>query len=215
MTGIQFTVIVEDLFVFNQYVLRKRFAYMLPGMFLVLQGIQLIGGLTSGDFSTFWYTSGVAIVLGLLLYSSMYNPGVTAIFTTALVVLVIGLFLFAVDESLSTKIAGIIAAMPILILGYFGIIFRRYYKYLYGSKNDSLGPRTLTMDNNGIREKSDLSEGSQAWAIIDRIEQDKQNIYIFIGRGKAHVIPKRSFNEPKDAEEFLAEAIRLKTASAK
>jgi hypothetical protein len=210
MRTIEIDVTVEDLIAFNQHFLRKRIAYLFGGLFLVLQSIQLIGAISSGDFYSFWYTTGVVIFLGLLLWSSVYKPGSTAILTTALIAIVACMFLFVIDVDFPTKITSIVALMPMLVIGYFGILARQWYKHFYGGKNDSVGQRILTFNSEGIREKSSLAESSQSWPLVGKVEQDRQNVYVFIGRGKAHVIPKRFFNNTKEVENFIAEIGQLK-----
>jgi len=211
MYSIDFAVTIDDLIAFNQYVFRKSIVLLLGGLFLFLQSLQLIGALSSGDFSSFWYTTGTSLVLGLFLISSEYRPQAVAILSTVLIVFVTCLFLLIIDVDFATKVTSIVALIPMLAFGYWGVASRRLYKYFYGGKNDSVGSRTLILDPSGLLEKTSHSEGRVRWALISSVEQVRHNIYLFLARNKALIIPKRAFPSSADADSFVSEAVRFKS----
>jgi len=88
---------------------------------------------------------------------------------------------------------------------------RRYWKSLdefvintmKTSPNRSmLGKHTLSLSERGLHSSSEVDESSMSWFGVERIEQDDQCIYLFIGATAAHVIPKRAFANAEQATEF-------------
>lgn len=63
----------------------------------------------------------------------------------------------------------------------------------------------------GIRERTDLGEGTRSWKTFKDITQDTHNFYfivdaIALNAVAALVIPRRAFATPQDADTFLAQA---------
>jgi hypothetical protein len=72
-----------------------------------------------------------------------------------------------------------------------------------------LGRHTLVLDDSGVFETTGVGETRTSWTGVDRIEQDRDYIFIYTTPAAAHVIPKRVFTEEK-ADEFYAAAVRRK-----
>jgi YcxB-like protein len=98
----------------------------------------------------------------------------------------------------------------VFVYAKFGTIYffkRRAAKLL----NDSvvLGEHTLIIDDAGIQDIQKLGKEELNWSGVQKIEDDENYIYIFIGQIRAYVIPKRCFAYPDQADAFCIKAIAL------
>ena len=97
-------------------------------------------------------------------------------------------------------------------IGYRWEIKRNARKTYAGSQGKGiLGEHTILIDPEGVTERSVVGESRTAWSGVERVDDDNQNIYLFVGPVQAHVIPKRAFENSDDADAFLqmAQAYRL------
>ncbi|MFL5496895.1 MAG: YcxB family protein [Gemmatimonadales bacterium] len=65
-----------------------------------------------------------------------------------------------------------------------------------------LGKHRLVLDEEGIRESTAVGESRTRWAGVDRVEENADYIFIYTTPAAAHVIPKRAFTDPQQAEAF-------------
>jgi YcxB-like protein len=65
-----------------------------------------------------------------------------------------------------------------------------------------LGRHRIVLSQDGLIESTAFGESRTSWAGVDRIEQDPHNIYIYTSLAAAHVIPKRAFRDPQEADAF-------------
>jgi hypothetical protein len=65
-----------------------------------------------------------------------------------------------------------------------------------------LGRHRLVLDEAGLSESTAVGASRTAWAGVDRVEQNRDYIFIYTAPVAAHVIPKRAFLDPQQAEEF-------------
>jgi hypothetical protein len=66
-----------------------------------------------------------------------------------------------------------------------------------------LGRHRIVLSQDGLIESTAVGESRTSWAGVDRIEQDPRNIYIYTSAAAAHVIPKRAFKDPQEADAFF------------
>ena len=77
-----------------------------------------------------------------------------------------------------------------------------------------LGTHKVILNEAGLVESTAVGESRCSWAGVDRIEYDKQYIYIYTGPHAAHIIPKRAFNNAHEAESFYQLAtVSMQTAA--
>jgi len=69
------------------------------------------------------------------------------------------------------------------------------------------GPCRLWFDEDGVHDATPAGTSSVGWQEVDRIEQDSDHAFIFVGPAEAYVIPKRIGEGP--VREFLDE-VRLR-----
>src|SRR5215469_1540431 len=93
-----------------------------------------------------------------------------------------------------------VALLVILLL--FGLIF--LLMWLAASRsNEVLGKRgvhVLTISEQGVHHRDEISNGTSSWRAYKAIEEDKRTIYLVMEQpGRlfmAHLIPKRAFESP-------------------
>lgn len=61
----------------------------------------------------------------------------------------------------------------------------------------------LTLDDEGIMQKSDFEEIKLSWADVYRIRENKECFFVFLNPAKAFYFPKRSFESKEQRERFI------------
>ena len=81
---------------------------------------------------------------------------------------------------------------------------RAIHKLLSEVKRDKgqLGRHKVLLDEDGVVESTAVGESRSSWAGIDRLEQDREYIFIYTQPHAAHIIPKRAFNNSHEAQAF-------------
>lgn len=100
----------------------------------------------------------------------------------------------------------------LVILLYFGLLFL-LMRQTASRSNEILGKRgvnVLTISEQGVQHGNEISNGTSSWRAYKAIEEDKHNIYFVMDQpGRifmSHLIPKRAFESPSQAERFIARA---------
>jgi len=75
-----------------------------------------------------------------------------------------------------------------------------------GKNKGILGSHTIIISEEGLQEITEVSESRSIWSGIERIEENEEYIFVYIGAYQAHVIPKRDFASKEDAKEFAEQA---------
>ena len=65
-----------------------------------------------------------------------------------------------------------------------------------------LGRHRLVLGEDALSESTAVGESRTTWAGVDRVEQSLDYIFIYTAPSAAHVIPKRAFADPAQAEAF-------------
>ncbi|GAA0359443.1 YcxB family protein [Bacillus horti] len=86
------------------------------------------------------------------------------------------------------------------ILIYF--IKHRIMSLVEGSKG-LLGEHTFEINETGFKESTEVNQSEYSWDGVSSIEQDKHNIYLFIGKVQVHIIPKKSFSTKEEGKQFF------------
>jgi hypothetical protein len=76
-----------------------------------------------------------------------------------------------------------------------------------------LGKHRLALSEEGVVESTTVSESRTSWAGVDRVEQNADYIFIYTSPAAAHMIPKRAFRAPQEAEAFYQLARARKAAA--
>ncbi|EDS78065.1 YcxB family protein [Clostridium massiliodielmoense] len=82
-------------------------------------------------------------------------------------------------------------------------------------RSDILGTRTFELYNKGIKEIGDIKNQMRTWKSVRDIQEDKDNIYIFLGGLEANIIPKRSFESKELSQEFYDKCMEYYNSSKK
>lgn len=75
--------------------------------------------------------------------------------------------------------------------------------YKKGKYNQIIREHTLSVNNSKIVDKTNLNNFSFKWKEILKIRFDNFNIYIFLNKKSAFIIPRKSFADKKEQETFL------------
>lgn len=65
-----------------------------------------------------------------------------------------------------------------------------------------LGRHRLVLSEDGLFESTAVGESRTRWAGVDRVEQDRDYIYIYTSPAAAHIVPKRAFPDLEQADAF-------------
>jgi hypothetical protein len=76
-----------------------------------------------------------------------------------------------------------------------------------------LGRHRLALSEEGIVESTAVNEQRTSWAGVHRVEQNPDYIFIYTSAAAAHMIPKRAFRNPVEAEAFYQLAQARKAAA--
>jgi len=113
----------------------------------------------------------------------------------------------------------ILVALPIVFLLQWllerWVIKRTIRSLLKDERPDrgQLGRHRVVLGEDGLVESTAVNESRTAWAGVDRVEQSPDYIFIYISPATAHVIPKRAFSDPQEAEAFFRLARSRKEAA--
>jgi hypothetical protein len=114
----------------------------------------------------------------------------------------------------------IILAFPIAALGqwlYETQLMRRAIRRLVNEEKPGkgqLGQHRLTLTEAGVVESTAVNETRTSWAGVDRVEQNADYIFLYTSPVAVHLIPKRAFQDPQEAEHFYELARARKAAAA-
>jgi multisubunit Na+/H+ antiporter MnhE subunit len=76
-----------------------------------------------------------------------------------------------------------------------------------------LGWKTIELTDDGVVETTSSAVELTPWTGVREVGETPAQIHLFVGRGAAHVVPKRAFGSPADAARFVEHA-RSKHARA-
>jgi hypothetical protein len=65
-----------------------------------------------------------------------------------------------------------------------------------------LGSHKISLNDEGLVESTAVGESRTSWAGVDRVEQNREYIFIYTSPAGAHIIPKRAFSSLQEAECF-------------
>ena len=72
-----------------------------------------------------------------------------------------------------------------------------------------IGEHTVEIDDKGVREITAVRESLHTWMELNRVERNKDYLYLFWGDTQAHIIPVRSFPTGKEADDFYNAALNF------
>ncbi len=106
----------------------------------------------------------------------------------------LGGLLSIINRSLGPLIFGVVwsSLFALLAVFWYRRAIPRQVRKLYseGKNKGVLGPHTLRIDEDGLHETSEVSEGKTLWSGIERIGEDDDYLFVYVQAMMAHVIPK-------------------------
>ena len=70
-------------------------------------------------------------------------------------------------------------------------------------KGDFLGAKKINLNENGITQETKNSTKTHSWKGIRKMDSNKKYIFVFVDKLTAYVIPKRSFKDDNESNEFI------------
>jgi hypothetical protein len=86
--------------------------------------------------------------------------------------------------------------------------------YREGINRTVFGDHKVAISASGISHASETSDSRTAWAAVERITETPRHIFLYVGAGLAHIVPRRAFSSEADAQRFVAAARRFREAAA-
>lgn len=83
------------------------------------------------------------------------------------------------------------------------LLYRNNVKGLFDDDRHMFRKKTYVIDDDGFNEITENSNCHFDWTAIDRIEQSKKHLYVFIDRFQAYIIDKSGFPDKKSANDFF------------
>lgn len=88
-------------------------------------------------------------------------------------------------------------------------------KVLFRPGGHFLSPQTFSLSPNGLSQRSAHCEYLTGWEAIESIEEDKSYLYLFLDRGLATYIPKRSFPDTATYSDFAKQVDHYASVSGR
>ena len=100
--------------------------------------------------------------------------------------------------------SALITATPLVIFIFAFLFNINKFKRLAIPKEDGLmlGNKTIEFQSEGINEINSFGHCFYKWEIVDALEENKGNIYIFVDKVLALIIPSESFSTSVEKEEL-------------
>ena len=116
-------------------------------------------------------------------------------------------------------VTGIQLHVASLMAGLFGgafwlTLFSRLYMRKMAPAVDSyvLGPRAVSITDDGIIEKSKKHESLFRWSSIRSVDSVSEHIFVMLERNAGIIVPCRAFSSDAERDQFLAEVRRQTSA---
>ena len=100
--------------------------------------------------------------------------------------------------------SSLVTAVPFVLLIFATLIYMDKYKRLSIPKENGLmlGTKTIEFQSDGINETNSFGHCFYKWEIVEALEENKGDIYIFLDKLFALIIPSESFSTEAEKEEL-------------
>jgi hypothetical protein len=86
--------------------------------------------------------------------------------------------------------------VPSLIRGSVRRTAARWYER--GIVNGQIGLHRVELTDTGFRDSTPVTDWHVAWAAVDRVAEDEQHLFVYVGPHAAHIIPKAALGDRLD-----------------
>ena len=138
-------------------------------------------------------------------YSLWRRRTILPLILSVALILAIGLF-----SSLTSSPSNVLVnLLPIIVgLGVLVLVVVLLQRRVYGGMARRLaaqGEQVISISPEGFRHKNNLTGATTSWVALKAIKADTYNLYFMVDSNVtlAHLIPRRAFATPQDAEAFL------------
>jgi hypothetical protein len=80
---------------------------------------------------------------------------------------------------------------------------------VFQNKTGILTEHTVTVDDEGVSEKTAVNEGLARWAAVTRIAWTGWHIFVYVGPNAAHMIPRRAFDSESEYDKLHETLVML------
>jgi hypothetical protein len=134
----------------------------------------------------------------------LWTPIISAI-AVAITIFFLGLSSWGRIRSADLAFAFVSAIIIYFVTGF---LFRysyieRFIKIASDGQSDFTRTITMSLEEDGIASTSDLGSGKLLWSALREIEEDDKYIYLALPSANVVVIPKTSFSDDKQAQDFF------------
>lgn len=70
--------------------------------------------------------------------------------------------------------------------------------YERGLANGQIGLHRVELTDTGIRDSTPISDLHIAWAAVDRVVEDAEHLFVYVGPHAAHIVPKAALGDRLD-----------------
>lgn len=161
--------------------------------------------ITSKDLKVLGQHVATGIDGGRLMYTLLIGSGMAVG-----VILGVTLAVTGVQLHVASLMAGLLGGAFWLTL------FSRLYMRKMAPAADSyvLGPRAVSITDDGIIEKSKKHESLFRWSSIRSVDSVGEHIFVMLERNAGIIVPCRAFSSDAERDQFLAEVRRQTSAEA-
>jgi len=100
-----------------------------------------------------------------------------------------------------------LAAMPFFVSRFLPATKKRVVK-LHSQRAGFFCEHIVGISPEWLSERTTVNDTKMAWTTIQAIEEDQNYFFLFISKSVAHIIPKRAFSSPHEAQVFLSDTRR-------
>jgi hypothetical protein len=98
------------------------------------------------------------------------------------------------------------AAGAVMMLLWYLIISRfRFFRLGPGENGITLGPRTIALEDNGIRQSSERHDSLYRWSAIKSVEVTDQHVFLMLDANAAMIVPFSAFVTFAERDKFVDE----------
>jgi YcxB-like protein len=196
----------EELYAFNRLVLIKSYSKYLLLLIALPFAASLISAIFSHDYSSLAWQIVPVLTLIDIGFTTLYPRQMNKINLGLLLLLFV--LIFSTPENRNSAMASSFATtiIPFGVLLALGFTLQRKFDRTHLEREEVVGKRFLVLSEEGIQEQMEKSSSTIRWELVTEINQDVRSIYLFIGKHRAHVVPKRIFKSEEEKSQFLEAA---------
>lgn len=127
-------------------------------------------------------------------------------FLKNLAALIFIFLLFSIGQNRTMLVNAILFLIMILVFLIVNLILMIIRVITMPTSAGLLGDHVIEITPEGLRESTSFNDGFDAWKGVKVVYENKNYIFIELGSGSVHIIPKRAFSSRDEAKQFYETA---------